>query len=143
MQCDGSGLLQVILDDGGDQVPVQVRHCNGVGAGVGPVEVGVDPVDGQAVGGDDVLVDDDFLLVALVDRSPVELNKFDLFGADSEEFVELCLTSEFSNPAFSVQVVHVHFGKEGSQFEYKLKMRHTCLTQQEGYFLIIGIKALI
>ena len=117
MQRDGSGLLQVILDDGGDQVPVQVRHCNGVGAGVGPVEVGVDPVDGQSIGGDDVLVDDDLLLVALVDRSPVELEKFDLFGADSEEFVELCLTSKSSNPAFcfsfSVQVVHVHFGKSG------------------------------
>ena len=126
MQRDGSGLLQVILDDGGDQVPVQVRHCDGVGAGVGPVEVGVDPVDGQPVGGDDVLVDDDLLLVALVDRSPVELEKFDLFGADSEEFVELCLTSKSDSLAvcFTLSVqVHVHIGKEGSQFKYKIEMK--------------------
>ena len=127
MQCDGSGLLQVILDDGGDQVPVQVRHCNGVGAGVGPVEVGVDPVDGQSIGGDDVLVDDDLLLVALVDRSPVELEKFDLFGADSEEYVELCFTPKSDNLAvcfsLSVLVAHEYVGKEGSQFKYKIEMK--------------------
>ena len=66
--------------------------------------------------------------------------------ATSVEYAELLNLQHRYNMCFSLsdQVVHVHIGKEGSQFKYKLKMRHTCLTQQEGgYFLIIGIKALI
>jgi hypothetical protein len=36
MKRDGSRLLHVILDDGGDQVPFEVGHRDGVGASVGP-----------------------------------------------------------------------------------------------------------
>ena len=49
---------------------------------------------------------------------------------------QLCLTFKSDNPAFclslSVQVVHVHVGKEGSQFKYKIEPEHTCLTQLKG-----------
>ena len=67
MKSDCPWFLHVVLDDVGDQVAFQVGHGDGVGARVGPVQVRVDPVDSQAVGRHDVLVDDNLLLVTLVD----------------------------------------------------------------------------
>ena len=68
MKSNCPGFLHVVLDNVGDEVALQVGHGDGVGASVGPVQVRVDPVDSQAVGRHDVLVDDNLLLVALVDR---------------------------------------------------------------------------
>ena len=70
MQCNGTRLFQAIRNDGGDKISVEVRHANRVGAGVRPIEMGIDPVDGQAVSGDNVVIDDDFLLVTFVNGGP-------------------------------------------------------------------------
>ena len=53
MESDGPWLLEVVFNQHRRHPALQVGHGDGVGAGVGPVEVGVDPVHGQTVGGED------------------------------------------------------------------------------------------
>ncbi len=72
MQRDRPGLLEVVLDDGGDEVAVEVGETDGVGARVGPVQVRIHPVDSEAVGRDDVVIYDHFLLVAFVNGCPAK-----------------------------------------------------------------------
>ena len=45
--------LEIVLHQHGDHPSLKVRHGDGVGGGVRPVEVGVDPVRRQPVGGED------------------------------------------------------------------------------------------
>lgn len=73
MESNGSRLLELISDNGRDEVAVKVRHADRVGPGVGPIEMRVDPVDGQAVRRDNVMIDDDLLLVAFIDGRPTEI----------------------------------------------------------------------
>ena len=70
MEGNSSWLLEIILDDCCDQIAVQIRHGDRIGACIGPVEMGVDPVDCQPVGSNNVLVNNNLLLVPLVNGSP-------------------------------------------------------------------------
>lgn len=49
--CDGSWLVQAVVDQNFAAAAVQTRHLNGVAAGVGPVHIPGHPVHRQAISG--------------------------------------------------------------------------------------------
>ena len=72
---------------GGDHLSLKVAHHDGVGAGVRPEEVAVDPVASEAVGRDDVVFDHDDLLVALIDGSPFQ-SKYLTYSPDKPPYTQ-------------------------------------------------------
>lgn len=72
VECYCSRLLDVIFYESFTHISLKIRELDGILLGIGPVYVVVNPIDREAIGGRQILVDNYRSLVALIDRSSVK-----------------------------------------------------------------------
>lgn len=71
IQCDGPRYIQFIFDEHFTHITIKVCQLNGAFVCVGEVDVIVNPVDSQTIGGYGVLLENDCFVTALVNGCPV------------------------------------------------------------------------
>lgn len=74
IQCNRSWNLQIVLDQNLTHVAVEVGQLDRRLLDVGKVDVVVDPIHGQPVRGDGLILDDHRLVGPLVNWRPSEMN---------------------------------------------------------------------
>lgn len=70
IQCDGPRYIQFIFDEHFTHITIKVCQLNGAFVCVGEVDVIVNPVDSQTIGGYGVLLENDCFVTALVNGCP-------------------------------------------------------------------------